>query len=173
AGLTDQQILAQVNANNRATQTDRDLFTRDARNLTHGNHTATVVTYEMTGRYNIQRFPGLFTATANGAGLGDLNFDGTVNAADVALFSQVLATATQQFTPAADLNGDALIDNSDLLWLWQRLLDVGADEATLAAYLETLGPPPGGYVIAAGQDVTLALALPPGNVPPLTYDWDM
>jgi Dockerin type I domain len=173
AGLTEEQILERISDGNRATQTDRDLFARDARNLTHGNHVATVVSYEMTGRYNIQRFPGLFTSTIYGAGFGDLNFDGRVNAVDIALFRQVLASENQQFNPAADLSGDGLVDNADLLPLWYRLWEVGADEATYAAYQEILGPPPGGYTILVGEAVTLSLALPPVDVPPLSFHWDL
>lgn len=173
AGLTEQQILARVNAGNRAVQTDRDLFARDARNLTHGNHTVTVVSYEMTGRSNIQRIPGLFTSTIYGAGLGDLNFDGATDTADLTLFHQLLASGNQEFNPAADLNGDGLIDNSDLLLLWPRLLEVGADEATLLAYQEILGPPPGGYFTRVGQAVALSFALPPRDTPQLAFAWDL
>ncbi len=49
----------------------------------------------------------------------------------------------------------------------------GADWPTFAAYLEILGPPPEGYAMAVGQALTLTLALPPTNVPPLTFAWDL
>lgn len=173
AELTQEQVLALVHSGNRASQTDRDLFSRDARNLTHGNHVATLVTYEMTGRYNIQRFPGLFTSTILGRGLGDLNFDGAVTPTDMQLFRQVLASENQQFNPAADLNGDGLVDNADLLMLWYRLWEVGVSEETVAAFLEILGPPPGGYTTLVGQSLTLTLAVPPVMTPPLTYEWDL
>ena len=55
ASLTDEQILAQVNSGNRAGYYDRDQFIRGF-GVNFGNHVATVVTYEPTGNYNIQRF---------------------------------------------------------------------------------------------------------------------
>src|SRR5262249_29554150 len=170
---TDAQILQMIGSGSQMTQTDRDLFTKTANGLTHGNHVATVVTYEMTGRYNIQRFPGLFTSTVFGAGPGDLNFDGAVDATDLQLFRNLLASNNTQFNPAADLNGDGLIDNSDLVLLWQRLLDLGVDPDVLAAYQQIVGPPAAGYTIRVGDAVTLLVSLPPSSTPPLTFDWDL
>ena len=68
ASLTDAQVLAMVGANSQSNRLDRDLWTKDATNLTSGNHVATVVTYEMTGNNNVQRFAGYNVAGPNGAG---------------------------------------------------------------------------------------------------------
>jgi glycosidase len=173
AALTNAQVAAMTGPGNRATQTDRDLFTRDFSGVTSGNHVITVVTFDKAGDYNVQRFPGQFTSTIYGAGLGDLNFDGTINAADVVQFNQVLASNNTQFNAAADLNGDGTVDNADLLLLFNRLQAVGADAATLAAYNALLGLPASGFTIRAGDPVTLAANRPAGNAPPLTFDWDL
>jgi hypothetical protein len=115
ANMTDAQILAQLSNNNQANQIDRNLFTADAYGLTSGNHVATVVTYDVSGDYSMQRIPGLYTSTIYGAGLGDLNFDGKYDSTDVQLFGNLLASNNTQFNPAADFNGDGIIDNSDLI----------------------------------------------------------
>src|SRR5262249_15252707 len=85
----------------------------------------------------------------------------------------LLASNNTQFNPAADLNGDGLIDNSDLVLLWQRLLDLGVDPDVLAAYQQIVGPPAAGYTIRVGDAVTLLVSLPPSSTPPLTFDWDL
>jgi len=65
-----------LDSNSQASQIDRDLFSGDFTGLAHGNHVATVVSFEPSGNSNVQRFPGLFTSTIIGAGLGDLDTDG-------------------------------------------------------------------------------------------------
>ena len=70
ANLTNAQILAMIGSGNQSSQYDRDLFKYGFGSVSSGNHVATVVTYEITGNYSIQRFPGLLTQTTRGAGLG-------------------------------------------------------------------------------------------------------
>jgi alpha-amylase len=173
ASLTDAQILAMIGSGSQARQIDRDLFTKDVSGVTSGNHVATVVSFRPSGSYNIQRFAGLFASTIFGAGLGDLDFDGQITANDMTLFGQVLASRNSQFNPAADMNGDGLIDNSDLLLLYQRLIDVGADADTFAAYNQMLGPPLAGYTMAVGDSVTLAVNRQDVESPALSFLWDM
>jgi glycosidase len=172
AALTDAQVIAMVGSGNKATQIDRDLFAKNVGGLTSGNHVATVVTYTLAGAVNVQRFPGLSVSSIYGAGLGDLNVDGQINADDVQLFGQLLASGNTQFNPAADFNGDGAIDNSDLLLFYSRLLAVGADAATLAAYNQLLGPPQGGFTIHAGDPLQLTLNRP-GDDSSLSYSWDL
>ncbi len=134
ASLTDAQVLAMVGAASQANRLDRDLWTKDASNLTSGNHVATVVTYEMTGNSNVQRFPGFFTATTIGAGLGDLNFNGVYAPDDVTQFSTVFNSNNTQFNPAADLDADGRVQESDLLLLGPRYTAVAASAATKQSY---------------------------------------
>ncbi|HMO26744.1 MAG TPA: hypothetical protein PKB10_10785, partial [Tepidisphaeraceae bacterium] len=120
ANLTDAQILSMVNAGNKADQIDRDLFGRINTNVPSGNHVATIVTYEITGNYNIHRIPGINVQTTRGLGLGDLNHDNAFTTADIAgpgAFEQVLYSQNAQFNPAADLNGDGRVSNADLFAL--------------------------------------------------------
>lgn len=128
AALSDDHVLGMVGAGNRASQIDRDLFTRDLTSLTHGNHVLTVVSFEPTGNRSILRLPGQFTSTIFGAGLGDLDHNGRYEPADVAAFEAVLYSQNQQFAPAADLNGDGLVDNRDLFALGERFASAGAGE---------------------------------------------
>jgi hypothetical protein len=173
AGLTNAQVLALVGSGSQATRIDRDLWTKDVTGLTSGNHVATVISYELSGRYNIQRFPGLFTSTIYGAGLGDLNADGAIDATDVNLFGQVLASNNSQFNPAADLNGDGVIDNTDLVMFNDLLASVGADANTQAAYNNLLGPPAAGFTIQEGDTLNLSVNQPTGTGPALAFAWDL
>jgi hypothetical protein len=172
AGLTPAQILARINNGTHARQIDRTLYTYDARGLTSGNHVATVVTFEISGNYSIERFSGLFTSTIFGAGLGDLDFDGRIDANDVNLFAQVLASNNAQFNPAADFNGDGSIDNSDLL-LYDGILQNVGDANALAAYGQILGPSPAGFTINVGDTLALTTNQPGTTSPPLSFSWDL
>src|SRR5207249_4849368 len=78
-----------------------------------------------------------------------------------------------QFNPAADLNGDGLVNNSDLIRLHDRLTAVGASAATLAAYQNLLGPPTAGFRIAEGQTLSLTANQPSGTQPALSFSWDL
>jgi hypothetical protein len=173
AALTDAQVLAMVGSGSQASQIDRDLWIKNATGVTSGNHVATVVSFEISGNRSVQRFPGLFTSTIFGAGLGDLNFDGRYEPADVNLFGQILASSNAQFNPAADLNGDGLVDNADLLLLYGRLQDVGADAATMAAYNQLLGLPPDGFAIHTGDTLQLSVNDPSIDTPHLSFTWDL
>jgi hypothetical protein len=95
---------------------------------------ATVVTYKVDGNYNVQRFPGLYTSTIFGAGLGDINHDGHYNMADLLAFESLYRSGNTQFDPAADMNGDGLINKLDVTPFGQALAHGGADAATLAAF---------------------------------------
>ena len=66
-----------------ATAYDRDSFIRAMTALQSGNHVATVVTYEPTGNYNIQAFPGLFAQTSLGLGFGDMNSTNSYTTTDI------------------------------------------------------------------------------------------
>jgi hypothetical protein len=173
AADTPSQILAMLGPSNQANQIDRNLFTADVYGLTSGNHVATVVTYDISGDYSIQRFPGLYTSTIYGAGLGDLNFDGKYDSTDVNLFNNVLTSNNTQFNPAADLNGDGVINNADLVLLHGRLQAVGADAATLAAYTQLLGPTSIAFTTSEGNSVTLTVNQPSGTAPALNFSWDL
>ena len=173
AGLSTAQVLNLVSNSNQATQIDRNLWTIGDNGLTSGNHVATVVSYQIDGSANVQRFPGLFTSTIFGAGLGDLNFDGQYTSADITEFGQILNSNNSQFNPAADLNGDGVIDNSDLLLLYPRLQSVGASTATLAAYSNLLGPPLSGYATDTGNGITLKVNYPTTTGPALTFSWNL
>jgi alpha-amylase len=121
---------------------DQDLFAYGFFGLTHGNHAATVVTFEPTGNVNVQRFGGLFTDTANGAGIGDMNFDGSLASDDLDGFGwgfeHVLYEQNDAFNPAGDVNGDGLIDNHDLYALGGVLQAAGVAAPVMATYAEVL-----------------------------------
>src|SRR4029079_9140062 len=75
-------ILGMVGAGSQATYYDHD-FLRTYSGVTKGNHVVTVVTYEPTGNFNIQRFPGLLTQTSIGLGFGDMNSSGAYTTTDI------------------------------------------------------------------------------------------
>jgi glycosidase len=173
AGLTNAQVLSLISGANQATQIDRNLWTMNATGVTSGNHVATIVSYQIDGSADVQRFPGLFTSTILSAGLGDVNFDGQYTSADMTQFGQILNSNNSQFNPAADLNGDGQINNSDLVLLYPRLQSVGASAATLAAYSKLLGPPTTGYSTDTGDPITLTTSNPTATGPALTFSWDL
>lgn len=135
AAVSESEILSFVGGDNQSGRIDRDQFAFGVFGVQHGNNVATVVTVEQTGNSNVQRFPGLFAETSNGAGLGDINFDGVFTVADVAnvggAFEEILYSENAQFNAAADVNGDGLIDTFDLLALGDVLQDAGAGLSTL------------------------------------------
>ncbi len=134
AALTDSQVLAMIGDSNQASQIDTNLWTANDTGLVNGNHVATVVTYKIDGNYNIQRFPGYFTSTIFGAGLGDINHDDHFDMSDLTAFESLFDSNNTQFDPAADMNGDGLINKFDVVGFGQALAAGGADGATLAAF---------------------------------------
>jgi len=121
---------------------DHDLFAYGFFGLTHGNHSATIVTFERTGTVNVQRFGGLLTVTANGAGLGDLNFNGSVTGDDMDGFGwgfeHILYEQNDAFNPAADVNGDGRIDNLDLYDMKAVVQRPGTNPNAITAYSQVL-----------------------------------
>jgi alpha-amylase len=103
-----------------AGQTDSNLFAYGFNNLQNGNNVVSVVTYRPDGNYNIQRFtasqfPSLGYSTPNGLGLGDLSEDGKITTTDIFDFYEDAKSNGLLFNPAADFNGDGLINLTD----WQ------------------------------------------------------
>ena len=134
AAVSDEEVLALLDGNSQTSAIDRDLFTKNFSGLTHGNHVATVVSFEPTGNVHVQRYPGLFTSTIFGAGLGDLNNDGFVDPADFSVFQTVLQSNNSQFNAAGDFDADGDHDLTDLSLFHQQLVTSSADSATLAAF---------------------------------------
>ncbi len=134
AATSDAEIIEMLDQTNQTTQIDRDLFSQSHNGLTHGNHVATVVSFELSGNVNIQRFSGLFTSTIFGAGLGDLDHDGDLDADDIAEFEIILQSANTQFNAAGDFDADGDHDLYDLSLFHQVLLNNGADQTTLTAF---------------------------------------
>jgi alpha-amylase len=144
ANMTDAQVFAltQMGQNDAGTY-DRDSFVFGFNSVSTGNHVATVVTFEPTGNYNIQRFAGLFTDTNIGAGFGDLNNSGTFTTTDILGIGNnsaedILYSQNNKFRAAFDVTGDGLGDNRDLFALGNELVAAGASQAVLDAYASLL-----------------------------------
>jgi len=168
ANMTNAQILAEMNNassqynHQQAGYYDRDAFVtgftqtkyffpgqQTYNGLTRGNHVVTVVTYEPTGNYNIQRFAGQFTPTTIGLGYGDMNFGGSYIVGDIRTntgsVEDVLYSQNNKFSAAFDLNGDGLNDNRDLFLLSDVLTAAptssfggGAKQSVLNSYTDLL-----------------------------------
>ena len=142
AGMSDAEIFALTQAGQGdAGEYDRDSFIYGFHGVTTGNHVATVVTFEPTGNYNIQRFAGLFAQTNLGAGFGDIDSNGVIEVSDVlgpGSAEGVLFSDDEHFSPALDLDGDGLNDNNDLFLLEGALIEAGATQPVLDAYAELL-----------------------------------
>jgi hypothetical protein len=142
ANATEAEILDIDPSQNTTIKIDRDLFRRGYINVKDGNHVVTILTVEQTGTFNIQRFAGLTTSGANGAGVGDLNSDNVFSPADLNAvpngFKDILYSRNDKFHAAADVNADGLVDSHDLFALEAVLINSGADQPTLDAYAQVL-----------------------------------
>jgi glycosidase len=144
ASMTDAQVFALTQmGQNDSDNYDRDSFIFGFNNVSTGNHVATIVTFEQTGNYSIQRFAGLFTDTNIGAGFGDLNNNGTFTTTDVLGIGNnsaedILYSQNTKFRAAFDVNGDGLGDNRDLFALGNELVAGGASQAVLTSYEQLL-----------------------------------
>ncbi|HEV3417391.1 MAG TPA: dockerin type I domain-containing protein, partial [Pirellulales bacterium] len=139
AATSDAAILNMVNqGQGSAGQIDTNLYAENFNGIQSGNHVVTLVSYRVTGNYNIQRIPGQYLSTGIGVGLGDLNGDGQITSADIAgvagCFEQFLYSKNTQFNPAADINGDGKIDTYDLLALGQLLEADGVSQDVMNTY---------------------------------------
>jgi hypothetical protein len=134
AALSDSQILSMLNSGSLTDQIDQDLFSKSVTGVTNGTHVMTVVTREITGNYSIIRATGLGVSGGNGLGFGDTNASGVVDSTDVSQFQTVLQSNDQQFNAGAEANTDGRINLADAFLLGPRLTQVGASNATVAAY---------------------------------------
>jgi hypothetical protein len=142
ANLTDAQIMSMVNAGQGKTdKIDRDVFKTGFFGVPNGNNVATVVTFEITGNSNIQRYTGVKPGNVRGAGLGDLNFDGLIAQDDISGtsygFEHYLYARDNDFNPAADTNADGRIDTRDLFQLQSHLKNSAAP-ANVSNILHTI-----------------------------------
>ncbi len=125
-----------------ASQVDRDLFRYGIFGVPHGNNVFTVVTTEITGTSSVERFTGQFTETARGAGLGDLDHDGILAPSDMAntagALESLLYSQNTRFNPAADVNGDGLVDTTDLFAMGSVLVAQNASVSTGNTYCQVV-----------------------------------
>ncbi|MBX7105069.1 MAG: hypothetical protein K1X57_13370 [Gemmataceae bacterium] len=170
--LSDAQVIAQVGGASQSNQVDRDQWWKDFNAVGSGNHVITVVTYERDGSTTVQRFPNFAVSSSIGAGTGDLNFDGTFTSADVNSFAAILNSNGTQFNPAADFNGDGIVNTTDLLQFGQKLTTLNAT-AALTQYRTVLLGPPASLTISEGSFLILSAVRPTANNPALTLSWDV
>ncbi|MCA9230450.1 MAG: hypothetical protein KDA57_07355 [Planctomycetales bacterium] len=138
AAKTESEILAMVNAGNKAATVGGGQFKFGVNNVVIGNHAATVVMMEPTGRYTVRRFVGLSPDTGFGGGFGDTDQNGFIGPADMLGFETVLYSQNNTFNATSDTNADGLVDNRDLFQLGTELLNNGASQFALDKYLEVL-----------------------------------
>ena len=161
ASLSEAQIIAMVGGGSQGTLLDRDLWQKQFTSLANGNHVVTIVSYEITGNRNVQRIPGLLTATSIGAGLGDVNRNGSYEANDVTkatagmesyVYPDASGNTNTTFQAAADMNGDGLMDSRDLYLQRDRFVSINAPQAAQDAAKQAVlrrGDLNGNYASAA------------------------
>ncbi len=144
AAMTDAEVYARALLGyNTASDYDRDSFILGFSSLATGNHVATVVTFEPSGNYNVQRFAGQFTDTNKGAGFGDADADGVFEITDIRgtnnrSVEDIIYSQNAKFNAAVDVNGDGLGDDRDLFALGDELVIAGAGQTVLDSYVELL-----------------------------------
>lgn len=134
ANISQSSLLAMLNSTTQASQMDRDLWQEDLTGLTNGNHVLSIVSFEQTGRVSVQRYAGYYTSTIFGLGFGDVDFSGGIDARDVINFFSIANSGNTLFNPAADLNGDGLVDQTDVNLLGNVLNISNVSDNTLLAY---------------------------------------
>ena len=159
ASVPESEILSWVNGGNKAGPIDRDLFAYGYFNLTNGNHVATVVTFEITGNYSVQRLPGLRTSTIIGAGLGDVNFNGAYSPLDVQIFAGLVTANNTTFNPAADLDANGLVNFLDwkLFGDLLRTADVGRPTVEAWEDLSSTVPEPSSLLVLGALGAALLI----------------
>ena len=181
AGLTTSQILQMVSTGNvkvdgvtytggAAGQIDQNEFAYGFNNIPNGNNEATVITYRPDGNYAIQRFSAdsisdLGHSTLNGYGLGFIDGSSSLNDQDVLDFDDEVkanaapATYQQLFDPAADLNGDGLVDLTDFQEFGSLLTRNDAPAGVMAYYQSLLqSVPEPGSAVWVGAGLLIAAA---------------
>ena len=141
AATSETDILLQAASSDDSTQIDVHQFASEHTSLGGGNHVFTVVATEESGRQVIRRIAGQ-SLSGTGAGLGDLNSDGTYTPEDITSFASVVASNNALFSAAADFDGDGTVDSDDTESLRTFLLSVGASAETIAEYDANFGTPP-------------------------------
>ncbi|MEQ9461424.1 MAG: alpha-amylase family glycosyl hydrolase [Phycisphaeraceae bacterium] len=132
AYLTDQQLIDAVSGNSAASLADRRLWARNINDLTSGNQKLSIVTFELTGRVNIQHLTGINLITDFGAGIADLDADGIYEARDIELLESFMFTNNTFFRAPADANGDGRLDLRDLAPIADIL--IGKPQEAIDAY---------------------------------------
>ena len=122
--LTPDQVRNLADGNNRAGYWDGGQFKYAFFGLTHGNHVITVLTFEPTGNWNVQRFAGRYVDSPFGAGLGDANFDEKYEGDDLEHIRDLILGNGAGFNPAADFVPDGYIDLRDWQALGVKLQDI-------------------------------------------------
>jgi alpha-amylase len=155
-GDTDAQVLALIGSGNQPSVYDANLWSKNYTNVGSGNHSVTLVSYKPDGattvqRYSSQQLPFLATSTSHGAGLGDVDFNGTYNTADISTFSTIVQSNNTQFNAAADINGDGYVDVIDTFLLGPVLTTANVDSSVISAYNTFTH---GSYVTAQTYNVT-------------------
>jgi hypothetical protein len=147
-------ILSMVGSANQANRFDTTFVSKSTlyNGVTEGNHVFTVVTYEPTGNYKIERFTGLYSQTNIGLGFGDMDFSNSYTPTDIRCASgsgtcgnnsveDILYNQNSKFSfqgAALDVNGDGLTDNRDLYLLGNELVARGAGQTVLNSYTSLL-----------------------------------
>jgi hypothetical protein len=126
-------------------------------NAPNGNNVVTVVTFKPDGHSNVQRFTGINMQSSYGAGLGDLNYNGQFDIADVYDFESVLYSQGTQFNPAADIVGDGSISDKDL-FLLPSVYPNGSPEQALAQQLIVQRGDLNGDGVTNGADINTLIS---------------
>ncbi len=145
-GLTlDQTANAGEGAQQLSGTYDRDVFRYGVTGLKNGNNVFTVITYEASydptqnytgGGVSIQRIVGVnitsATGPGTGLGVGDTDFDNTIDLDDPGAFAAALNSNGTTFNPAGDLNADGLNDEADNVMMVPWLTYKGGNLGTIA-----------------------------------------
>ena len=143
---TEAQALALVSAGNKGGPIDRDLFAYgfNPNAMRSGNQVITTITFEPTGNSAVKRDSGhLVIIPGRGLGLGDMDGSNSYTTADISgpqgieflVYPNFAGATNHTFGlpgPAADLDGNGLLDTRDLLALRPHYIAINAPSAVIA-----------------------------------------
>ncbi|MEM6798100.1 MAG: hypothetical protein AAF589_01175 [Planctomycetota bacterium] len=142
AATSDAALISRAQQGEGATgDYDRNQWVAGITDVTTGNHTVTIVSFEPTGNVNVQRFAGVFTQTNIGLGAGDLSGDGVFRVDDLTGaggLQEVLLSNNTLFNASADADGNGLVDNRDLFALQTVFQTQAIDPRVFPAFEEVL-----------------------------------
>ncbi len=123
--MTQEQVLQlAMDGQGQMDRVDVNLFKQGFFGVPNGNNVFSIVTFEMTGTWNVQRFTGIMPTATRGAGLGDLTMDEKFEGDDLDLMIAAILSGDSIFHAPGDFTADGRVTAADWHALGQKLVAI-------------------------------------------------